>query len=372
MYRPRIKYGHRPVRLGDGWVRIGGIVPGVAADLPDPEGWVWALLELLGGTRTVDQVVADLVHRFPSRPADEIRSGIVELTQAGYVEDAAAPIPPGLSERERERYGRGQLLSRWMDRIPRRSGWDTQLLLRQARVTVVGIGGVGSAAALALVSSGVGWVHCVDPDVVEWSNLNRQILFVERDVGRLKVDAALERLRASNSDVTVTGEARRIEDPAGLAALAVECDVLLLAADQPAEIRSWANQACLGTGTAWVHGGYHGPLASMGLYRPGTGPCYECGYAAERAHHAGRLERTVSSAGPVSPAHAANAVTAGITGLLAAHAVMSLITQAPPVGANRQYGVNLVTLRDIYVLGPTAPVPDCPACGREADPGSSA
>jgi molybdopterin/thiamine biosynthesis adenylyltransferase len=330
---------------------------------------VWALLEVLDGTRTVDQIVAELAHRFPARPAGEVRSGIAELTQAGYVEDAAAPIPASLSPRERERYGRGQVLARWMDRIPRRSGWDTQLLLRQARVVVVGIGGVGSAAALALVLSGVGRVHCVDPDAVEWSNLNRQILFTEQDVGRLKVEAALERLRAGNSDVTVTGETRIVDDPAGLVELAVGCDVLLLAADQPLEIRSWANQACLATDTAWVHGGYHGPLVSVGMYRPGTGPCYECGYAAERARNGGRPLRTRSAAPAVGPVHAANAVTAGITGLLAAHAVMSLITGVPSVRVNCQYGVNLVTLEDCYALGPTEPVSDCPACALEANPG---
>jgi molybdopterin/thiamine biosynthesis adenylyltransferase len=292
--------------------------------------------------------------------------GLVDLVREGYVEDAAAPIPASLSVRERERYGRGQVLAGWMDRIPRRSGWDTQLLLRQARVAVVGIGGVGCAAALALALSGVGQVHCVDPDVVEWSNLNRQVLFTEQDVGRLKVDAALERLRANNSDITITGEARIVDDAAVLAELAMQCDVLLLAADQPPQIRSWANQACLTTGTPWVHGGYHGPLVSVGVYRPGTGPCYECGYAAERAHRAGQPTR-IRSAVPVEPRHAANAVTAGITGLLAAHMAMSLITGVPTVGVNRQYGINLVTCEEAYVLGATNPVPDCPACGPAPD-----
>lgn len=363
MFRPRIKWEHRPVRHGEDWIRIGGIVRGVAADIHDPDGWVWALLETLDGTRTVDQVVADLVHPFPAHPEREIREAIDDLIRAGYVENAAEPAPDTLTAAERERYSRNRVLSRWMDRVPRRSSWDTQLMLRQARVTVVGLGGVGCTAALALTLSGVGHVHCVEPDVVELSNLNRQILYTEHDVGRPKVDATVRRLREHNSDIVVTGEHLLITGSHLLRHLATECDVLLLAADQPVEIRSWANQACHVTQTAWVHGGYHGPQINIGLYRPGAGPCYDCGQAARRDFLAGlplvtpwrpELTRT-------EPA-ATNAVTAGIAGHLTAHATISLITGTPALRSNREYGLNLVTLEDVGPIGLDAPRPDCPTC----------
>src|SRR5690348_13153100 len=97
MLRPRIKSEHRPVRHGDRRVRIGGIIVGIAADVLDPDGWVWALLETLDGSRTVDQVVADLVHRFPDKSTDKVRTDIDALVQAGYVEDAAESAPYDLS-----------------------------------------------------------------------------------------------------------------------------------------------------------------------------------------------------------------------------------------------------------------------------------
>lgn len=362
MFRPRIKTEHRPVRHGEDQVRIGGIVVGIAADVLDPDGWVWALLETLDGSRTVDQVVAGLVHRFPCKTADEVRADINALVHAGYLEDAAEPAPYGMSAAERERYGRGRALWRWMDRIPRQSSWDTQFLLRQARVAVIGVGGAGGTAALALAVSGVGRLHCVEPDVVELSNLNRQILFTEHDVGRHKVEAAVERLRAHNSDIVVTGEQRVIDGHDTLLELVAGVDVLVLTADRPLEIRAWANQACLATGTAWVHGGYHGPLINIGLYRPGSGPCYDCAYAAERRRLASLPPPTVSSAAGTAPHQAANAVTAGMAGYLAAHAAMSLITGVPALSANRQYGLNLVTLQDAYARGPDTPDPDCPTC----------
>ncbi|MGW4116928.1 ThiF family adenylyltransferase [Actinosynnema sp. NPDC004786] len=368
MFRPRIKWEHRPVRLGDGRIRIGS-VRGIEAAVVDPDGWVWALLETLDGTRTMDRVVADLVHAFPDRSEVEVRATISDLIREGYLEDAAEPVPEGLSAAERERYGRGRGLWRWMDRTPRRTSWDVQLLLRQARVVVVGIGGVGSVAAWALVASGVGHVHCVEPDVVELSNLNRQLLFTEHDVGRSKVEAAVQRLRAHNRDVQVTGERLVVDGPTVLRRLAARFDVLLLAADKPAgRIRSWTNSACRETGTVWVHGGYDGPQVSMGLYRPGGGgPCYDCLYAERQAMQAALPPPTEWSPGIRSGAapQAVNAITATIAGSMTAHAVMSLITGVPALRTDCQYGYNLVTLQS-GVIGLSAPSSLCPTCGSNS------
>jgi molybdopterin/thiamine biosynthesis adenylyltransferase len=364
MRRPRIKFEHQPVRYGADRIRIGGIVCGIATEVSDPDGWVWALLEAFDGSRTVDQIVAEVAHHVPTRSEGDVRAAIDDLIHAGYIEDADESLPAGLSEAELERYGRGRALFSWMDRIPRRTSWDAQLLLRQAKVVVIGIGGAGSNAALALTASGVGQVHCVEPDVVELSNLNRQILFSEDDLGQSKVEAAVARLRGHNSDVCVTGEHLSIDGPNPLRELATRSDVLLLTADQPAEIRSWANQACHATGTAWVHGGYHGPQVNIGLYQPGTGPCYDCAHIAEQERRSGLPPRMLWASADTAPRiHAANAVSAGIAGYLAAHATMSLITGAPALRVNCQYGFNLVTLQESFVVGPDSPRADCPTCG---------
>ncbi|MFE6617300.1 hypothetical protein [Amycolatopsis sp. NPDC057786] len=97
--RPRIKDEHRPVRFGDGWIRIGGEVFGIAAELRDSDGAVWALLELLDGTRTVSQVVADLAHLIPDTSPEEIGDAIEKLAELGYVENADEPTCIALSDR---------------------------------------------------------------------------------------------------------------------------------------------------------------------------------------------------------------------------------------------------------------------------------
>jgi molybdopterin/thiamine biosynthesis adenylyltransferase len=375
MQRPKIKNEHWPVRYGTNVVRIGGIVPKIAVDIRDPDGWVWALMGLLDGTRTVGQVVDDLAHRFPDLTFDEVRTEVNKdlgkLMDAGFVEDAAELPPHALTAAERERYSRSHPLLRMMDRGPRRSSWDIQMLLRQARVVVIGVGGVGGTAALSLTLSGVGEIHLVEPDVVELSNLNRQVLFTEQDVGRLKVEVAMEHLRSRNSDIKITGEASTITGPQALAALAARFDVVVLAADQPQEITSWTNQACVDTGTAWAHGDYHGPRVNVAMYRPRAGACYDCARIDDQERRAALPVQTPLPGRPMLGPHPTNAITAGVTGQHLAHFVISLITDVPcSLQANKEYRINLAAPEHSVVLGPSAARADCPTCGIRYRPAS--
>ncbi|QKV80643.1 ThiF family adenylyltransferase [Amycolatopsis sp. Hca4] len=358
MHRPRIKRPHRPSRSRSGRIRIGGLVPGIGRDLLDPGGWVWTLLGLLDGSRSVEEVVAVLTSRFDGLPGVVVRAAVDDLMAAGYVEDADEP-DSGLAPAARERHSRGRELLQWMDPVPRRTGWDTQRLLAHASVALVGVGGAGCVTAENLVLSGVGRLHCVDGDVVERSNLNRQPLYDDADIGQFKTDVAVRKLRAANPAVDVTGERHDVDGPAFLGALVERFDVVVLAADRPGDIRSWTNRACLATGTPWVHVGYHGPLVSVGLYRPGTGPCSDCLRTVK-----GR-ERTPGQAGPPpgpSDVQAANATSAGLAGHFAAHAAASLITGVPALPVNREYAFNLVTLASVPVRVLESPDPECPAC----------
>jgi molybdopterin/thiamine biosynthesis adenylyltransferase len=404
--RPRIKPEHRPYRTIDGNVRIGSVIHGIGAEIEDPQGWVWTLVETMDGTREPSAVVGEVLRAHPELPdltPEDARQAMADLLDAGFVEDAAAPVP--VSERERLRYSRGVPLLRWMDLGPRTSPWDAQLRLRRARVLLVGVGGTGGYAAQSLVASGVGRLHCVDPDVVELSNLNRQPLFRESDLGRPKVTAALATLRALNSDVTVTGERREIRHPADLAELirtgapdvpsepkqagAPELpsepkqagtpelpyssrssyDLLVLAADRPDDIRRWANRVCLAADLPWVDAGYRGPLVTAGVHVPGRGACWECLRAGEVARRELRLApgQDDGVASPHLPWNPATAVTAGLSGGLLAHAALALLTGVPALDPGFRFGMNLMLPGD-PVLQRFPRRPDCPACGdRPAD-----
>jgi molybdopterin/thiamine biosynthesis adenylyltransferase len=367
-----VKPEHRPYRLPDGRVRIGGGVYGVAAEIDDPHGWVWAALQLLDdGTRSLDEIVGSLHRSFPDLAAAEVAGLLDELVGSGYVEDAGAPPPTELTERELHRYSRSHAFFRWIDLTPRGHGWEPQLSLKRARVLVLGVGGVGGTVAWALAASGVGCLHLVDDDLVELSNINRQVLYTEPDVGRPKVDAAVERLSTVNTDIRITGSRHRVGSQAELADLVSDFDVLALCADeprQPESIQLWANRACAELRRPWVSGGYHGPLVTVGSYLPGGGACFECVIADAEAHRermapghdraAGEL-LTLGGPGVIAP-------SAGIAGQLVAFAVMEIVTGVPGPRTNRSWIVDLVSPEG-DLSGPRATArdasrPDCPVC----------
>ncbi|MEV0172199.1 ThiF family adenylyltransferase [Streptomyces sp. NPDC050803] len=352
--RPRVKPEHRPYLTVDGHVRIGSVIHGIGAEIEDPDGWVWALVQALDGTRTPTRTAGEIAAAHPELTAADVLRAMADLAEAGFLEDAAATVPEAFTERETERYGRGVALLRWMDRSPRADSWELQLRLAKARVLLIGLGGAGGIAAQGLVASGVGRLHCVDPDVVELSNLNRQLLYREQDIGRPKVDAALESLRALNTDVEVTGARQEIRGPEDLERLLRRTpaqeqdaahDLLVLSADRPAALRRWANRACLATRTPWVEGGYRGPHITVGVYVPGRGACFECHRDQDAAARDLRLapgqdEESVSPRmewGPV------NAATATLSAGLLVHAAISALTGVPPVEPGYRHGINLMT-----------------------------
>jgi len=362
VWLPRVKPEHRAFRTAAGRIRIGGSVYGIAAEVIDSSDAAWTMLSAADGTRTADQIVAYVLAAHPAEKADTVRAALEQFADAGYLDDAAAPAPPELTARERERYSRSRSYFRWIDLRPRATGWEPQLALRRARAVVLGLGGTGGTAALALAAGGVGRLHCVDSDTVELSNLNRQLLYCEGDVGRPKVDAAVERLRRLNSDIQVTGERLRICAEADLRPLVEKCDVLVQCADRPAAIRDWANRACLASRTPWVDAGYHGPVATANAYLPGRGPCYECFWMGEQDKHQA-LDSDAVSAVERGDSNAVTAASAGLSGHLAAHLATAVLVGVPPIEPGQLQGVNLVAADHHFLIKHPRRL-DCPACGE--------
>lgn len=363
MRKPRIKPEHAPYRTAGEKIRIGGEVHGIAAEITDPGGWLWSLLVAIDGTSEPAQIIRKVCREHPDAAEPDVRDALDALIDAGFVEDAAAAAPADFTVREQERYSRGTQYYRWVDLTPRRSAWDVQRILRDSRVVLAGLGGTGAMAALALAASGIGRLHCIDADTVELSNLNRQALYTEDDLGKPKADAALPRLRQLNSDIEITAEQLYIASPYDCAAAVVGCDLFALCADQPDELRIWANRACLAAGVPWVDGGYHGPLVTAGVYTPGTGPCWECLRAGELA----RLDLPAADSEdlvrgmPRAPGHPATAVSAGLSGQLVAYLAMALLTGTSQVTPGTVYGINLMVPGDQVVIEHPRRS-GCPAC----------
>jgi molybdopterin/thiamine biosynthesis adenylyltransferase len=155
-------------------------------------------------------------------------------------------------------------------------GESGQALLLQSHVVIVGMGGIGCPAAQYLVASGIGKMTIIDHDVVELSNLQRQILFTEDDLGRNKVDAAKKRLNRLNSDTEINAVAKSVFD-CELDWLVDDADVLLDCTDNP-DTRLFINEKALNAGIKLVSASAiqgSGQLISFDFSEPNS-PCYGC------------------------------------------------------------------------------------------------
>jgi molybdopterin-synthase adenylyltransferase len=282
----RIKPGHPMHRLRSGAVWLGPQTPGEATEIVDDSGVVWSICQRLDGTRTRAALVAEVLAEHEAdgeTTAGEVAEIVDFFIASGWLLDTAAPIPAELSDREIERYRRNAQFFSSVDPGSETTGYGHQARLKAARVAVLGLGGVGSAAAASLTGCGVGQLHCVDYDTVELSNLNRQLLYDEQDIGRSKVDAALEHLRRRNSDITITGSETRLGGPHDITLAVKGFDAFLLCADHPGtpgeQIEVWANEAAYACGVPWLTTGYSGPKFSLSCFIPGQTVCYWCLHA---------------------------------------------------------------------------------------------
>ena len=121
MTRPRVKPEHAPYRVADGKIRIGGVSYGLAAELADPDGWVWTMLMAMDGTRDLPRIIEHVSQAHPGQPVARLWRGAEQLLGTGYVEDVAAPVPAGLSDRDIRRHDRALGYFRWLDLAPRES-----------------------------------------------------------------------------------------------------------------------------------------------------------------------------------------------------------------------------------------------------------
>ncbi|MDN2483167.1 molybdopterin-synthase adenylyltransferase MoeB [Vibrio agarivorans] len=173
-----------------------------------------------------------------------------------------------LSNQEMMRYNR-QIVLRDFD-------FDGQEALKQSSILVLGAGGLGCASTQYLATAGVGKLTLIDDDVVELSNLQRQVLHHDDDIGQAKVDSAAQSLRQLNPHITVDTINGRLNDDE-LNALVASHDLVLDASDN-VETRNQLNRLCFQHKTPLVSGAairMEGQV-SVFTYQDESQPCYQC------------------------------------------------------------------------------------------------
>lgn len=155
-----------------------------------------------------------------------------------------------------------------------RIGLTGQRKLGEAKVLVVGLGGLGSASAMALAAAGIGELHLIDPDRVEESNLHRQLLYSLDDVGRPKAEAARDRLAARDPRTRIVAEVGTFE-PDGAVRRAADVDVVVDASDN-FPTRYLVSDACVRVGRPDVFAAVQRLEGQVATFDSRSGPCYRC------------------------------------------------------------------------------------------------
>ena len=192
-----------------------------------------------------------------------LSGGFTDWKRNGFDVD----LSTGLAPPQRARYSRHLL-------IPE-VGEAGQLKLLQSKVLLIGAGGLGSPASLYLAAAGVGRLGIIDADVVDESNLQRQIVHSTEQLGEAKVDSAKRTVEALNPDVQVVAYKERLTSENVDRILADGWDVIVDGADN-FPTRYLVNDASIWHDVPVVHGSIYRFEGQVTVFKPGDGPCYRC------------------------------------------------------------------------------------------------
>jgi molybdopterin/thiamine biosynthesis adenylyltransferase/rhodanese-related sulfurtransferase len=231
------------------------------AKLPDKRKPVFVYCQT--GVRSL--FAAETLLRMGYEEVYSVDGGYEAWNEAGY---PISGIDDTFDREELRRYARHLI-------VPE-VGLDGQKRLKEARVLLVGAGGLGSPAALYLAAAGVGTLGIVDPDVVDGSNLQRQVLHATSRIGTPKVESARATIREINPHVDVVAYEERL-DSSNADRIVPEYDAILDGADN-FPTRYLVNDACVKHGKPNVHGSVFRFEGQVSLFHRGHGPCYRCLY----------------------------------------------------------------------------------------------
>jgi sulfur-carrier protein adenylyltransferase/sulfurtransferase len=265
--------------------------------------------------------------------------GITLWKDRGY----KVEVPTVLSREQKERYGRHLLLPE--------IGLEGQSKLLDAKVLLLGAGGLGAPTALYLAAAGVGTLGIVDDDDVDLSNLQRQVIHTTDRIGTPKVDSAEQTIAALNPEVEVVKYHTRL-DASNIMEIIQGYDVIVDGVDN-FPTRYLLNDATVRLGIPVVSASILGFDGQLSVFKPHDGPCYRCLYP-------------VPPPAELAPSCGANGVLGvlpGTMGLLQATEVIKLVTGAgePLVGRLLLYEALGATFTELKVRRD----PDCPICSKD-------
>ena len=250
--------------------------------------------------------------------------------------------------------GGSELSTEQLDRFSRQVmlediGYQGQLKLIESKVCIVGTGGLGNPITSRLAAMGVGNMRIVDRDIVELSNLHRQTMFDESDIGKVKVEVAAEKLGQLNPSCNIEALAVSVNEY-NAAEVIQGCDVVIDALDS-VSARYALNKACVAAGIPFVTGAAVGVSGQAFTIMPGSSACYFCLFPS--------LDEDAMPTCSIEGVHPS--ILSIVGGIQVSEAVKIILDKEPSL-ATRILHIDLANLDFNYTK--TVRVPECPICGN--------
>jgi molybdopterin/thiamine biosynthesis adenylyltransferase len=360
---PRVKPIYPVYRVADTAFRIGAQF-GITAEIEDAEGQMWALVQLLDGRHDVPSIATAMRKRFPALSDEDVRDGIRSLEELNFLEHTETSAYGEERTGELSRYcGNINYFSHFtrIDESPS----ALQDRLRHTTVVLLGLGGGGSNILPLLAASGVGHIVAVDYDQVELTNLNRQCLFREADVGELKTAAAARVIADMNSTTRLETVTMKIGSSEDVQSVIKGADLVVCAIDEPPFLaQRRVNHACMLEDIPCLYGlsmVTSGRMFSVIPHQSGCVDCLNLYYSRNDPLFVEQFKGFMES-GFVGPTVAFAPHIVRLSGLIAAEAVRLLTGYAAPRSIGRQVEFDFES-GEMTTLTSWSRDPECPTCG---------
>lgn len=249
--------------------------PGVAIEMEDSSEFITVVCKLMDGKKNCEQLIQLLSPNFP-KEAPYFNDLLVALDGANLLEDVSENYPNGLSDYDVARWARN-LEFFGAHCKAKDNKYSYQAKLKSVKVALLGLGGVGSHALYDLAALGVQNIRGVDFDRVELSNLNRQILYNESDIGHLKTEVAKNRILQFSPHANIEFFNKKISCVEDIEQIISRQDIVISVLDQPREkIIDWLNEACVRCNIPFICGAFDSKCAVYYSVIPGKTGCIEC------------------------------------------------------------------------------------------------
>ncbi|EAQ4379631.1 ThiF family adenylyltransferase [Salmonella enterica] len=329
-------------------------------EFEDPVGDIICLFELLKSGYESAELRQTFLSSYPHSPFTEYMETVDML---GLIEQTDVDSQV-LSEYEKSRWSRNLEFYNTMLSCGGNK-FGVQRRIMESQVCLLGCGGLGSHILFELAALGIGNITITDFDIIELSNMNRQILYKNCDIGKSKVLTAKERISEFNPAMKVTTKSLRISSVQDISNIITGHDLVICVADKPRDrMVKWLNEACCGQRIPFINGGLDQRRALFYSVIPGVTGCVECWHSSVPE---GSVQKQIINTDLATekdysaPAPAMSALVSVATGVIVSEAIKLLTGLQPPALSNKSKCFSFddltITEAECWSLNP-----ECPCC----------